>query len=978
MKSKINRKLDLSLLPDEARVFQLDRGQFFIFTGFGKDDVQPFVRIGSSAYSSIELAHLIGNVVLPELHFGNIAHEYKEIQERKLANVKNIYNYRGSQRFNTLLSHYLNVVTHKKERTIRRSRHEDTASKKEYYAFLNYIKANQLEHFVEDVSCTFFVNGDVSISMQKNKIFQFSKNYLSSDNMQIEHEYTIMGEALQQVGTKMSDPNERIFMWFGADKSISPDQPFIYWKHKNQALMCHPTSNSHYTLFENQLDPNSVEAVIAQNVYSGGLVDFLCHKNSTEENSKVLLAQEGKSKLEALGHFYPKTSIQLWEDTSSAFQDVDANVHVSQCKTSAVLAWNFPNSDYKITQILFPLQGSDPQKRKKFPYIRSPHHLELKPIQNYSDIKIKNAFLTLYIPNGMNSFLFKIIRLGLDRYPLLAKKEYSLYESQDPEKFLEKFLVIFQNTSYRKLIHKLIVLHSNRYFDMKQIRIDIKRLAFLKIAKNDIKSRNNLSQFLRFLSILPISVQNYSVTDNKRIIKLIKNFGLHTFSYKNWLSLEQEEIKLSILMLANKASFLFVEDLQFSSTDSGREEAFNFFMPPHPLFSDSSLKKQVASYANVRGNISLDTLHNSHLKLLHYKFFLKQWENTINKNKDSGKDFSPILSVLHQIYAHKFHLKSEQDRFFKFIHQMGFSKFLQSETKLSVQEGLKTRIISILKNNIFVLKTQETFPSLFYFLKSQIKFIGSYINKDFLTPMRIFASAIILIILVSLSAMLFSFDSHLDGLNVEERSSVRLVKAGENQKMNYVPGEEKIEAIFTEVLEYANLLALLNGFSPINESITKEEAFLKDPDLIFPEENLRLPDGRLTKIKKGQHLLAIARLHYCKDYARIQILEKQMLSYQSKIQKNQAIQAESLTLNIKEVRDIKTGEVNQKSENFKQKEKELYAKQKDEDREEIRELNEKIKINQGFINRLAVTKKMKEYKNEINQRLQESSQKNRN
>ena len=91
----------------------------------------------------------------------------------------------------------------------------------------------------------------------------------------------------------------------------------------------------------------------------------------------------------------------------------------------------------------------------------------------------------------------------------------------------------------------------------------------------------------------------------------------------------------------------------------------------------------------------------------------------------------------------------------------------------------------------------------------------------------------------------------------------------------YVPGENSIKDNPVEVMQYANALATQNGFTSINHPPSPD---LRDPDMVFPGDKLKLPDGRLLQIIMGETIWKVAGIQYKKDYARLLILERQILS----------------------------------------------------------------------------------------------------
>ena len=963
------KKFDPTLLSNKDRVFQLDRDTFLIFTTlFSEEDNKvngetekkvnfpAFVKVGSSDKNLTKLAPFISDVVLPELHLPNLAFEYKEIKNREVLGIQNSYNYRGSKKFNKLLSYYLDGV-HKNFRYFRsysaKKKVRELEQKPKNYALIDYLSSNQLEKILDHVFCTFYTNGDISISLNAKKIFHFSKAYTSPLNLNIDQEYELMQTCINRIGTKMNDSDSRSFIWFGTENSLSADQPFLYWNHEGHSLLCHPIADYHHILFKHQINPNLPEAVLAESAYSPGLVEFIRNKNRKGQEAKLLLSDSNK--LSALHHFYDKTDISIWEDTSSAFKDTVCNAHLSQCHENVALSWPFSTSSHKLVQILLPLKENKGEnlriyeksskknnKRKKFQLIRSPHALELEVLHSYKDASLKNALLSFHIPGKINKLLFSMLRLNIARYPLLANKEYFIYESEIAEDFFDKFLSIFKSTPYEKEIHKTLLLHSHKYFDIKKVRKQMQKFSLLKIDRKDIKARNNLRHFLFFIKNLKTTMHYYEKEDHLKLKKLLHKFSINSLAYADWLNLKDEDVEFLVFILGNKSTFLFVQDKESKN--------FNFSLPPEPLYKDASLKKHLVSYTNVQRNLNIQ---NTHAKLLHYQFFIKTWEKFIDKN--NLNQFEPVLDVLKKLYNHKLYIKSQQEKLLQLLQHLNFQSFILPSAIKREKGNTKKSSYS---NNYFIiskflglrddlsltfqnLSTKLVQPFKEIFMKERLASFLNYISlfrHSTIDNYRRLGSKNVLLLSLCLIPIFLSFILlsqgvfSIDRMSWKEKRVIKLVDIGEEQRLVNVPGEEKIQLAFVEVLEYANLLASLNGFNQVNANVKSEEETLRNPNLIFPEDMLRLPDGRLTKIKKGQHLLVISRLHYRKDYARIKILEKQSLAY------------------MKEIKKIK---------------------EEDKKKSKMKKLKTKLEMNKKFIKRLAVTKAMKEEFQSFNSKFKE-------
>ncbi|MCB1172065.1 MAG: hypothetical protein KDK39_00795 [Leptospiraceae bacterium] len=111
--------------------------------------------------------------------------------------------------------------------------------------------------------------------------------------------------------------------------------------------------------------------------------------------------------------------------------------------------------------------------------------------------------------------------------------------------------------------------------------------------------------------------------------------------------------------------------------------------------------------------------------------------------------------------------------------------------------------------------------------------------------------------------------NHRSDPGTEERGE--LVEPGEIQADETVPGEDNIRPSNREILLYTNELARRNGFQALGDLNLATQ--LKNPDLVFPGDILRLPDNRVVRIEPQGYIWDIARQHYKKDRARLVILK---------------------------------------------------------------------------------------------------------
>lgn len=88
----------------------------------------------------------------------------------------------------------------------------------------------------------------------------------------------------------------------------------------------------------------------------------------------------------------------------------------------------------------------------------------------------------------------------------------------------------------------------------------------------------------------------------------------------------------------------------------------------------------------------------------------------------------------------------------------------------------------------------------------------------------------------------------------------------------------------TELFQYANALAIKNGFSPIASESPQRSA-----DLVLPGEVLLLPDGRLLRVRPKQYIYDIAAKEYKRDVARMTLIAQQIEGYLQREPRNPEI-----------------------------------------------------------------------------------------
>ncbi len=111
-----------------------------------------------------------------------------------------------------------------------------------------------------------------------------------------------------------------------------------------------------------------------------------------------------------------------------------------------------------------------------------------------------------------------------------------------------------------------------------------------------------------------------------------------------------------------------------------------------------------------------------------------------------------------------------------------------------------------------------------------------------------------------------------NGDSAAEVESSKLVKPGDMQNDEDVPGQESVPIVMKDIFVYADILARRNGFYGIRNQPAPD---LRNPDVVFPGDVLTLADGRLVKVEPGETIWKIATTHYKRDFARLVIISRQ-------------------------------------------------------------------------------------------------------
>ena len=813
--------MDIKELRAPERIFQLNRDTFLVYVGLGLDNEAPFARVGSGDPIPSAILPHIGSAILPENNPSNLAMELKWLEASMEQGQEKVH-YLGAKDQITQIQKLVKSKFSSKRSAFRYSQEDDPRLPLEAEIFGPPVKSLSKEK----VTVNQMRNGNFVIFVGATRVFDHST--MNRGRIGLEREYTLLEEALSKQSCRLERPERRSFIWLGAENSIDAKRPFLYWNLKNSGVLVNPCFNYHQALFEERIHPRRARGFLSYPGDETGFVEGIRHHDALRKPVSFFSANEEIAP--TFKKIYPNTKLQPFNDSDAVPFVPDTNFFISRSKSHAAFSWRFQSETDQITQLIFPLGGLRP--RRAFDLIRAPHDVEVQVIDTREDFKSSLGHIALQVPGDYSRSLFGSRRLRQGAYPLVPHKEYILHEALDAKDFMPGILHTLQGLpgNGESSLRAFIGLHLGARITPHALDKSLKSLGKIKIPFQDFASRHNLWNCLQFVKSLPIYENFYTPKQKRSLQFLCAKFSPLQLSYTKWLSLEKKSVEFHIFLLGGRQAFLFTRYIAADPID--------YKMPP-PL---DELAKQPRAYARQ----------------------LRLWERGLDRYGDPG-GFRHALEVLSKIYEENLRLLEERKRFDGFVSSLG----LLLEELEDKEAGSRGRIGAIF----------AYFRRAFSGLGERLNLSGGVTGDLSASLLRIVPISFLLALLLFGTVKTVGyFAGGISALGDSSReiAATRLVSPGALQNEDEVPGEDDVETSIAELSQYVNALARSNGFRSIEPGEVQEGANPRDIDLVFPGDRLRLPDRRITSIEKGEHVWEIAREHYRKDFARMQIMQRQV------------------------------------------------------------------------------------------------------
>ena len=850
-------RFEIKDLQPSERVFQLDRDTFLFYLGRSFDDISPFVRIGSGYDVPLSVLPYIENVLILEKPVTNIGQELQWFMAASQQGLLDRISYVGDKSY--VNNVYKLVQLHSSK--LQRNKNYDFVKREENLP-MNMVrfeppKSSSLSISKNRAIASQMREGNVILSMGTTRIFNtaaMQKGYISLDR-----EYSMIEDVLAKHPCRLENKERRSFIWLQTENSKAEQEPFIYWNLMGEGVALNPCFNYHYTLFEQRIRPSKLKAFLAYDMGQSGFSECLRHKHVKREQSVVFTASS-EELVYSFKRIYNQTSFQHIIDGNPIPTITDTSFFASRTQSHGAFSWRFDAEKEAISQVIFPLGG--PRPRRNFNVIKPPHDVELQLINNKSDVNESMAHLALQIPvRNYSKDRFGFLRLRAWRYPLVPNKEYIFHQTlENNQKLFNVILSCLVHLPQVSIIRDFLALHFNADVDENVMTDAFEQIRQIVIPYDDFISRHNLGICFRFVQCLPNYHTIYTTKQRRWLKKLCMMYSPRFISYKTWLGLAEMPVEFHILLSRGVNSYLFVKPIP--------ADLIYYKVPP----SLQSLEQDPRTYSRQ----------------------LRIWERTLGRSDASG-NLSPIVALLEKFYEEKLRLLEERARFQKLMNALGLAILSTKTTKLT---GTQTKIRALPFNFMERVSSFDIFRPFVSFLSFGVlvsKLSGQLstwlstwwsnvsipqMSQLLRLPHWRFVPILLLLLLLvfgtykGLSHFATSDTISLRGDSPAEIAATRLVSVGSIQEDQEVPGSAGILTPLREISGYVNHLAKHNGFRTLDAKAAEKQ--LRDPDIVFPGDILKLPDLRKARVSKGEYIWEIARIHYRRDFARLKILQRQI------------------------------------------------------------------------------------------------------
>ncbi len=814
--AKKKEKLRLDELRGADRAFQVDRDTLILFTGRDRRDIRPFVRVGAGTSVPTGLLRHIENVILAEKDPPNAATETAWIHAT-VADGNEVIRYVGSKDIIQQIYNFSGIP-------------EMREDEKPHVELVPFEIVRGVQEVKGRSTTTLFGNGNFSVSVGGTRVLDFENFQRGIMNADKEHDLisSAVARRAQKCGQKVS---------FLAMKPEAGTVP-LFWNFNGQGVMVNPPADPHYRLMENVIDPRRVSAVIGHSPYLPGVVEFARRRHTLKGPIAINGAGE---KLSSLKRIYNQAKVAGFEDARSIPTAKEASFFSSRTRSHGAFVIKMGGGQDANLQFLFPLGPG--RKNKGFEYLRGPHDVEISLVETREDFKEPAGRLMLHMPAGISDAYYQGRALTGGAYPLVSGSEYVLHHGEAPGAFVKLFLAGVEGTPYEVPLREIVLMCLGVDFESEKVDHYLQEMKTIK-APYDVRVSNNVRELIRFLPEIPGAGPNLSAGQKKELERIFKQHRPNRFRVRDWLGLGERGTRFHILAMGGKKTYHLAEAVE--------PDLLRFAVPP----SIDALERDASSY----------------------KMIIRRYGKVLDRGMEPP-GYRACLEVLEKMFEERLRLVHERQRLYNLLDALEIG--LHGPEKGAVASRADAVLRTIHNVKAFAARTWQSVRDNAMLLSERI---GS------LRAAALFVVAGLALVLLSLgaykgvSAVAANFGGAGRSAGTKDvggnaggarGAPVALAEPGTVEDGAVVPGEDQIEAVAPEVYDYANALAISNGFAGL-PAAAKGGQRNRDPNLVFPGDTLRLPDGRLVQIRPGQSIWEISEQHYKRDFARFQLLDAEV------------------------------------------------------------------------------------------------------
>jgi hypothetical protein len=828
------------------RIFRIDRDTLIVYTGKNGDEIAPFLRIGAGDDIPHGLLRHIETVIVPDSQIWNLGLE-TAWQEATLAQgARNILYVGDRDKISKIYAYtWIDIdqeELHKEKvkiRPIQKNSVEGDRTDKSYIVFMN--------------------NGNLVLNVYGTKVLDHSAYYRGK--ISIDREYDLIARAQAKAALRA---NAGVgFVYLGTENGTLPS---LYWNFDGNGLLCNPQQEYHNALYENGIGVERVNMVLSDNAQHAGFVEAIRRKNA--ESKPVGLYAPQQDKISALGKIYNNAKLLGFDDSRTLPFYQNAVFFLSRSGSHGLFSIKPEKSADNHIQILFPVRKRAKESRA-FDYTRGPYDLEIAAIHSKGDLELGDALLKLHFPGSYPSASYLRSAINEGVYPLLLGSEYRFFNSDVTAEIIQSFLSVLSGTEYGEAIDGLFNYFSGQpgnegignLYDL------FSRIKKIKV-KPDLILKINLFEAFRFMRTSEVFMK-LKPMQKRAFERLQSRYTPRRHKIRELYALPSRYLEFTAIFFRGRRAYLTVR--------RHKPDPVELRFPP-----------DVTQFEETRQA---------------YRTYLKQQNKILDRSSEDVAAYRSGLEMMEKIFEERAAMFEERKRLSLLLDELGLALYSAPEQRgglrlpAFIPAAIRLRLESIdfggMKNSVLgrirpFVESLRDLKAAFFAIPIAL-LLGSAI---FYSASRFFGSASETAeagakiengvpssaesagegggFLDSLASLLGFGGVGVERLSEADIEAIHLVPPGDVQVDLRVPGETDVIIDPIEIMAYANSLAEKNGFAKIKEPPEGR----RDPELIFPDDRLKLADGRIVQITPGDTIWRISIKHYRKDFARIILLKR--------------------------------------------------------------------------------------------------------